>query len=406
MKLGHAILVAALTSLLLLLLIVGPEMKQIRDADKNKEIMEQQSDIEGVAPSQMVPYPESENKTTERFAINLEYQMYPMRDTYFLVLNTMLVYQEASESSTVMKRAKKNDFIDYIETISNGELWYHVSWKEDNEAHDGYIPARSPVEKRTLRLEKMFDRIKSVDVDGDKLPISYISNYHNTNGYAPLYHKKSKDRNGNNQSQSAPGYWDTTHLDEFDYLSDGSLVRIWSLDDQYTKVSLIGEKEVYYVPNRYVVTPAALTALSKAIVVDRTNQNEAAFEKQDGVWTVISWTYATTGTTGAYQQPTPLGYYFGIEKRERFYYYKDGTKSIQGYAPYAIRFTGGAYIHGIPVNYQFDGAGNRIDPGKIEYSKTIGTVPLSHKCVRNYTSHAKFLYDWFSYGETIVIVIE
>lgn len=70
------------------------------------------------------------------------------------------------------------------------------------------------------------------------------------------------------------------------------------------------------------------------------------------------------------------------------------------------RFNGGAYVHGVPVNYLYSEKGERITPPKIEYSKSIGTVPLSHKCVRNYTSHAKFLYDWYREDETIIIVIE
>jgi len=42
----------------------------------------------------------------------------------------------------------------------------------------------------------------------------------------------------------------------------------------------------------------------------------------------------------------------------------------------------------------------------VEYSSTIGTTPRSHKCVRNYTSHAKYLWDWSEIGKTAVIVIE
>ncbi|HYE68238.1 MAG TPA: L,D-transpeptidase, partial [Anaerovoracaceae bacterium] len=187
---------------------------------------------------------------------------------------------------------------------------------------------------------------------------------------------------------------------------DGTLVRVLSSGSQYTRIALVKDERVYFVPNKYIATPAAVTAIKKAVVIDRANQNEVVFEKTGQEWKVISYTLATTGTTGKYHQPTPLGYYYGIEKRERFYYYKDGTTTIQGYAPYTIRFAGGAYLHGVPVNYKYNSEGGRVDPGRIEFSKTLGTVPLSHKCVRNFTSHAKFLYDWYTPGEVIVVVIE
>lgn len=69
-----------------------------------------------------------------------------------------------------------------------------------------------------------------------------------------------------------------------------------------------------------------------------------------------------------------------------------------GYAPYASRFTDGAYIHGVPVN----------EPRKtqIEYSWSLGTTPRSHMCVRNATSHAKFIFDWAPVNETIIFVLE
>ncbi|MEG0070253.1 MAG: L,D-transpeptidase, partial [Cetobacterium sp.] len=71
---------------------------------------------------------------------------------------------------------------------------------------------------------------------------------------------------------------------------------------------------------------------------------------------------------------------------------------IEGYSPYAVRFTRGAYMHGIPVNLP------RTE--MIEYSPLLGTEPRSHMCVRNATSHAKFIYDWSRTKQTLVFVID
>ncbi|KAA4668286.1 L,D-transpeptidase, partial [Bacteroides ovatus] len=43
---------------------------------------------------------------------------------------------------------------------------------------------------------------------------------------------------------------------------------------------------------------------------------------------------------------------------------------------------------------------------QIEYSPSLGTTPRSHMCVRNATSHAKFIYDWAPVNETIIFVLE
>jgi len=159
------------------------------------------------------------------------------------------------------------------------------------------------------------------------------------------------------------------------------------------------------VPKKYITTWHSIKELTKVVVIDRKNQNEGVFEFRDGKWNLISYIFATTGEKAKYKEETSLGYFMAIQTRERFLYLDDETREISGYAPYAIRFNGGAYIHGVPVEFEILEE-ERVDPGIKEYLYTIGTVPRSHKCVRNYTSHAKFLYDWIEIGKSAVIVIE
>jgi len=114
---------------------------------------------------------------------------------------------------------------------------------------------------------------------------------------------------------------------------------------------------------------------------------------------VRSMNPATTGKSNPpYAMKTPVGMYLLQEKKSKMFYYKDGTTVIHGYAPWASRFTNGAYIHGVPT----------ADPKApiIEYSWTLGTVPRSHMCVRNASSHAKFIYDWMKPLNSLVIVID
>lgn len=188
---------------------------------------------------------------------------------------------------------------------------------------------------------------------------------------------------------------------------------------------------VYFIPKKYIPAEPRMQRLEKVVVVDRGHQNEAVFERFGDGWKLISYVLATTGENAPFKQETSLGHFMAIEKKSRFLYLGDISKEIEGYAPFALRFDGGAYIHGVPVNFREirskvvvqpevkDALGNlvapavtrdvvvgREDPGMQEFLSSIGTVPRSHKCVRNYTSHAKFLYDWAEIGKTAVIVIE
>lgn len=438
------ILVLSLLSVLLFVLIVGPEMNgTIEAANGNGKSLKSEAKQgaestengaggtqgEGTAAggsAELPPDLVDSSKAPTGSAINndegikdvtdeildpdvtfeLKYDQYPLTYVYLAVLSDgAKIRTGPGTAEAVLRTAGQNEKLNYIETITNEGLWYHVTWQDKDQQKFGFVSADA-VTKRVFQFDKMNQAIQKAEKAFNAGPLTYINNYHNLKGNAPQYKGKDQDIAGNRRSQSAPGYPNPADLSEFSYLGDGTLVRILSTGSEYTRVAQVKDEKVFFVPNKYVVNPAAVYEIGKVIAIDRENQNEAVFEKISGEWKVISYTLATTGKVGTYHQPTPLGFYSAIEKRERFYYYEDGTTRIQGYAPYAVRFAGGAYVHGVPVNYKFAKDGSRIDPGKIEFSKTLGTVPLSHKCVRNYTSHAKFLYDWFTPGNTIVIIIE
>ena len=108
---------------------------------------------------------------------------------------------------------------------------------------------------------------------------------------------------------------------------------------------------------------------------------------------------ATTGRHAPpYAQETPLGVFLLQEKKKQMLFLKDGSTELGGEAPFASRFTNGAYIHGVPTNLP--------QTGIIEYSWSLGTVPKSHMCVRNATSHAQFIYEWAPTERTLIVVIE
>ena len=117
-----------------------------------------------------------------------------------------------------------------------------------------------------------------------------------------------------------------------------------------------------------------LTDLNQVVVIDRTNQNEAVFQYFDGKWQVVSYTYATTGGDENYRYPTAKGYFLVMEKKEKLEYIDEDSGTVLGYAPYAVRFSGSSYLHGIPVEYMRTDSGT-TDPGLREYIFYAGDIP-------------------------------
>ena len=232
-----------------------------------------------------------------------------------------------------------------------------------------------------------------------------LRNYKNVNGIPPLTrkyvtnkYKQIQDTFGVSRYQGIPLYrLDDVRVPER-YGRDGAYVAVVSDSADYFQVISATFSGVWHIPRKYMKLIGPLS-IKKVIFVDRTNQNIATLEQEGAIWLVRSMNPITTGANRPpYQQPTPLGIYFIQRKLSEMLFLKDGSDDEGGFAPYASRFTGGAYLHGVPVNYP--------DNKLIEYSWTLGTTPRSHMCVRNATSHAKFMYDWAEVEKTLVIVFD
>lgn len=343
---------------------------------------------------------------------NIQYNKYNIPKDYILVTSSGANIREKPDTSAkIVGKAQYFEKVNLIAEVVGSyvdnyksDRWYKVSFIQNNETRYGYILAKL-AEPRSFQFEKMISKVMSLKEEIDNNSSAYITNYKNSTGTAPLYKGGTQDKFGGLRNQSAPAYYQASTDSDFRYISDGALVTILGETGNFYRIRTINFEGEYFVPKKYVSFKDAIKTLTKVVVVDRKNQNEGVFEYIDGKWNLISYTYATTGEKAKYKLPTELGFYMAMQKVSRFLYLDDYTKEIAGYAPYGIRFNGGAYIHGVPVAYNMV-QGKRVDPGMQEYLSTIGTVPKSHKCVRNYTSHAKFLYEWAEIGKTAVIVIE
>lgn len=376
----------------------------------------------------------------EGLILDLAYTDYWISPNYVVVLSgSVNIRTGPSTDNEIIRRGYYGEKFSLVETVrgeyfskSDSDLWHKIFWWENGEQVNGYVYAPI-VNKRVFRFAEMFEKVTDLKVAVDATDTGYIYNVGNSNGRAPLYKGSyAEDDYGVPRYQGAPAYhepdWNSNNMR---YMQDGILFAILEDTGSFYKVNAYDYEGEYYVPKRYVTRRNAIESLNQVIVVDIANQNEGIFEYRDGMWHLISYSYATTGADSKYKEPTIPGSYQVIAKQDYFRYRDDITKIIAGYAPYALRFNGGAFVHGVPVNYKLvrqtfviqeeikDEEGNiiqeqiteqrivdRIDPGHIEYMGSLGTIPLSHKCVRNITSHAKFLYDWVVLGEASVVVID
>lgn len=319
------------------------------------------------------------------------------RSTVHSVAKTAVQEKTESEKKKTKKK-KKQPIVIQIEK----ELLY-----DEHTLEDHYKYGKTP---REFQWEKIRKRLKLLESFQDKRYLwGILRNYKNLNGEAPAV--KSIHRNeygrisdslGVERYQGIPLYEVSDTLKPVLYGRDGNLVRVLGNKEgsKFMHVETVyPEMKKWLVPRRYIKTIGDTVRFEKAIFVDRHNQNIATLEKSGDKWLVRSMNPATTGRfRPPYAQPTPLGLFALQEKKSKMVYLKDGSSEKGGFAPYANRFTSGAYIHGVPV----PAPGTKI----IEYSYSLGTTPRSHMCVRNATSHSKFIYNWGSINKTVVFVLE
>ena len=347
----------------------------------------------------------------------LAYDQYPMAYDYFLVTTNVLnVRAEPTTRSPIVHRLNYFDKVNAIQVVRGQYLdryqsdrWYRIFWHTQDRIEMGFVFGMLGQE-RQFRLEDMFEQVLALDPVVEHSEVGYIFNYRHIHGMAPAYEGGNEDAYGESRNQSAPGYVDLERSD-FRYFPDGLFVSILDQQDDHYLVSTPSFSGEYWIPRNYISFRNAPSRLRFVVVVDDMQQNQGAFERVDDQWQLVSYTYTTTGTReGPHHFATPKGHFMAIERRPFFWYFEPGTSDISGFAPYTIRFSGGGYIHGVPVQLRDDQTAQEVNPNDPsnhqEFLFTIGTTPRSRKCVRNFTSHAKFLYHWLKIGEGAVIVID
>lgn len=305
----------------------------------------------------------------------------------------------------------KHLLIFFILTITtySSELILDLTYKNHT------LPFSYPYEKgiREFRKDLIIENLISIAnfktrTISDGTSLGVIRNYSNIYGLPLPTENNTKDKfgierdnYGNLRNQGIPLY--SSPYDKFPkkYAKDGELVSlIPTTIEGWSEISFTHSSEVWYVPNKYTKI-LNNPDFSKIIVVDIKNQNIMTVESDSNSdnWLIRSMTNSTTGLKRPpFSFSTEPGIFVLQDKVPKMKFLKEGSKTeIEGYAPFATRFSGGGYIHGVPVNLP--------QTEIIESIPTLGTTPRSHKCVRTYSSHAEFIYNWTPSLNSLVIIL-
>ena len=335
-------------------------------------------------------------KRPENLTFNFGYDKHSPRDMdeFVFIKTATSIRKEPNSNAKVIKSAtysQKYKTTGIVKTNSGNKSdeWYEVFF--DNQL--GYIP-KSAVEKREFDWN---DMIKKVDKTNKfiKEAVSANKKIYVLDDYVPLGGGESgkRDKFGNRANQSEFGYIDKSFKDYIN-IPDRTIMVVEEENDKYVKVKIDAyDNGVYYLKpssKKYLKEAGITGEVSRFIYVDRSSQNEMIIEKSGNGWNVVTSSFVTTGKDAGNSFATPYGTFLIAYSKPVMSYTGSGG-GVVGDAKYAVRFSGGGYMHGIPSVFE---PKNTREQRKAATAKKIGTYPESHKCIRHYDDQIKFIYEW------------
>lgn len=335
-------------------------------------------------------------KRPENLTFNFGYDKHSPRDMdeFVFIKTATSIRKEPNSNAKVIKSATysqkyKTTGIVKTNVGNKSDEWYEVFF--DNQL--GYIP-KSAVEKREFDWN---DMMKKVDKTNKfiKEAVSANKKIYVLDDYVPLGGGESgkRDKFGNRANQSEFGYIDKSFKDYIN-IPDRTIMVVEEENDKYVKVKIDAyDNGVYYLKpssKKYLKEAGITSEVSRFIYVDRASQNEMIIEKSGNGWNVVTSSFVTTGKDAGNSFATPYGTFLIAYSKPVMSYTGSGG-GVVGDAKYAVRFSGGGYMHGIPSVFE---PKNTREQRKAATAKKIGTYPESHKCIRHYDDQIKFIYEW------------
>lgn len=320
------------------------------------------------------------------------------------------------EKIEVLRRVKGNE-------IKNNRVWYKVKYKNNI----GYLHSSVAI-KRKFDFEEMAKRARNLDFFIAKAQINNWS-VQRIIQYKPGSTEEEGipvDMYGNRGEQSIVGtYINPSGKSYLRYLSDGRIVAIREKIQGKYLVSIPDSMRAYQIEQGKTKKIDISDGINRVIVIDLKNQNQGVFLKRNDVWDLVSYSLITSGVNNnSDSYETPKGYFLvGNTVKQVIFPYEVKVKKeelgesvdenvtekglneedyevVKKYsrANYGIRFSGGGYIHGIPLNDDIVeelGSEEAVKERKERAIITLGTYKRSHKCVRSPEEHESYLYHDF-----------
>lgn len=310
-------------------------------------------------------------------------------DYVFITSRTANVREIPSMDAKILAKYSYNQKLPLLSKVLYlGNYWYKVDLGKGRE---GFI-STSVSEQRNFRFDMALDRIQRLEnflrterAAGRKIAA--------TNSYAPNPNhvdlQKNKDKYGTSADQNTAG---RNAEGELIYIPDRSLISIHSAGNGQSTVKALSVPDVLTISNKNIsYTNIPETNFTKVVAIDTLHQNFMLFEKDPNAgWELISYVYSKTGLDSKLGFETPKGY-FSAAFAKYVMPYNDENGQKQGAAKYAVRFCGGGYVHGTPINEEEE-VNREFFMKQKEF--TLGTYSGTRKCIRTTEPHAKFIFDW------------
>ncbi len=339
------------------------------------------------------------------------------------------IRDKPSINGNILGRTKINEKIEISGTVRGGRvkndrMWYKVKYKN----YIGYLHSSITV-KREFRFKEMAKRARNLDlfIMESKINNWSIERIIQYNPGSIEGEDTPTDQYGNRGEQSLPGiYTNSSGKTYLRHLSDGRIVSVREKNKWGDLVTIPDSMRTYKIEGGKTRKIDVEGGINKIIVIDLNNQNQGIFLKKGDVWQLISYSLITSGINNnrdSYE--TPKGYFLvgntvrqvifpyevkvkkedlggvvvesitekGLEPEEEYEVVKKYSR-----ANYGIRFSGGGYIHGIPLSddtVEKLGGKKAVEERKKRAEITLGTYRRSHKCIRSPEDHESFLYHDF-----------
>ena len=326
---------------------------------------------------------------------------------------------------------KPEILFDMVSDAANSQTkWYFTEFtkrastnvsRKTNKDKDGKAVAENPttlkgfiagnedmVSPRGFYWDKMIKKIEIVNKFIDTAIKGKEALYIITE-YKPLSRDKpsEKDKFGNKNNQSIIGYANSKKEGEIINIPDQTIFKIIGEENNMLKIETPFYGGPYFIEKKegtYKQVENIKDEVNKFIAIDPHSQTEALFQRnpETGKYEVVTYSYVTTGKDGWGSYETPHGAFLVAFTRPYMTFTRharEGDKTlpgrsdltIGGSARYAVRFSGGGYMHGIPVGLNF--RGSTLNTGT---AQKIGTYKDSHKCVRHFDDQIEFIVNWIN----------